>query len=163
MQTQQSTAASADAGSPLRQLLESAPQAESISVDFKKGTWAFKPAAWYQVGAGKYLIVPLAVANMAMASEAKASSGKVTLAQSKFRSASYRAISNQPAIQIHFESGATDTYYRDLQPGVHALRNWNAAHWHGSRQMVDQQGNVWQGASKTYVTDNFCKLVEVQA
>ena len=152
------------AASPLRQLLEGAPQAESISVDFKKGVWAFKPAAWYQAGAGTYLIVPVSIAKMALAADdAAAAADATTLTRSKFIRADYRAIGDQPAIQIQFEGGACDTYYRDLQPFEYRASGWNPAHWRTHHELLDQRGQVWRGPSKAFVTDDFGDLVEVAA
>lgn len=155
--------ASADAGTPLQQLLKGAPQAESISVDFKKGTWAFKPAAWYQAGAGTYLIVPLAIANMALASEAATHANNITLAEPKVDRVSYRPLNGQPAIEVFFDNGESDDYYRYMQPPDGAARRWNPAHWVCHKSRKDQHGHSWSSYNSKYVTDDFGDLVEVTA
>lgn len=148
--------------SALATVLYGAPVAESVGADFKRGTWTFKVGPLHQVSAGRYILVPAIVAQLALDQESAESSVDVQMLPVRNARVSFRPTQDGVALTIENGDGYECDCYRDYQPNDRTKSYWEPAHWRVHVQRVDVSGHRWR-TMFTCVQDDFGNLVEVAA
>ena len=147
----------------LYNLLCSTPLCESHSADLKGGTWTFKISGNHRVAAGHYLVLPEAVARLALEQEAAVQASQaITFKPIGKCEASFEHTGNSALLQVTDRQGYEARFYRNHLPTEHTRSYWHPAHWLGHLSRQDSSGRDWSSIA-TYVQDDFGTLVEVPA